>query len=69
MANTIFCILNEQREYIYDNLRGIESVRTALARKNFELERYAVELSTYTESIARLLNALPIDPRCERTAQ
>ena len=65
MPNTIFCIPHEQREHIFDNLRGIESLRTVMSRKNFELEQYAAELKTYTDSIARLLNELPIDPRCE----
>ena len=65
MPETIFCILSEQREHIYDNLRGIDSVRSALARKNLKLEPYATELKTYADNIARLLNALPIDPRCQ----
>jgi hypothetical protein len=66
MTDTIFCILSEQREHIYDNLRGIESVRAALSRNDLKLEPYALELKTYTESIARLLNGLPLDPRCEK---
>ena len=65
MAETIFCIVNEQREHIYNDLRGIELVRTALTRRDTKLERYAAELKTYTESIAQLLNSLPRDPRCQ----
>ena len=37
MAETIFCIANEQREHIYNNLRGIELVRAALSRNDVRL--------------------------------
>jgi len=65
MPNTIFCILREQREHIYDNLRGIESVRSVLSQKDSSLEPYATELRTYADNIARLLHGLPVDPRCD----
>jgi len=65
MAETILYIFNEQREHIYNELRGIEHVRTALSTKGFEVERYAAELKIYTESITRLLNGLPRDQRCQ----
>jgi hypothetical protein len=66
MAEIIFCIFNEQRDRIYDDLRGIEDVRTTLSRQGFACEQYASDLKTYTERIVRLLDSLPRDPRCER---
>ena len=36
-----------------------------MSRANVKLEPYALELKTYTDRIARLLDALPVDPRCE----
>ena len=64
MAETIFCISKEQREYIYDSLRGLEHVRSVMSAKGLEWEPHATSLHTYTESIAQVLNALPRDPRC-----
>jgi hypothetical protein len=65
MAETTFCLSNEQREHIYSNLRGFDHVRTVLSRQDFALKRYAAELKNYTESIARLLDGPPRDLRCQ----
>jgi hypothetical protein len=66
MPKTIYCIVNEQREEIYNDLKGIDSVRTMLAREGFAYEQYAAELKGYTDRIVRLLNGRPRDPRCEQ---
>ena len=64
MAELIFCISREQREYIYDSLRGLEHIRSLMNGKGQEWEPQAQALRTYAENIADVLSALPLDPRC-----
>ena len=67
MAETIFCIVNEQRQRIYSDLKGIDGIRTLLNRQGLEWEPYGAELGTYVQRITQLLDGLPRDPRCEQS--
>lgn len=64
VQDLIYCISNEQREHIYDSLRGMDHVRNLMSRGGLEWESHAASLKAYTDQIAQVLNALPRDPRC-----
>ncbi len=68
VQDLIFCISNEQREHIYDSLRGLDHVRSLMSRSGDEWQPHAVSLKAFTDQIAEVLNALPRDPRCSSSA-
>ena len=67
MAETIFCIVSEQRQRIYSDLRSIDEIRVMLTRRGLQWQPYEAELRTYVQNITRLLNDLPRDPRCDQS--
>jgi hypothetical protein len=68
MAETIFCIVNEQRQRIYSDLRSIDEIRIMLTRKGLQWEPYEAEIRSCVQNITRLLDSLPRDPRCDQSA-
>ena len=64
MAETIFCIADEQRQRMYSDLRSMDEIRTMLARQGLKWEPYELELRRYIQGLRQLLESLPLDPRC-----
>jgi hypothetical protein len=63
MSESLFCISHDQRNQVYDALRGIDYIRRRMSRHSYHWDIYATELQTYMDMIARVLNQLAPDPR------